>query len=423
MPHDAAPEPAQPLFRQQVLQARQAEWMGPVLLRPRTMHRWFGAFAALSAGAIILCLFTASYTKKVRVGGWLVPEQGLVRVVAPRSGVATRLLVREGDNVRRGQPLLALSAEERSAALGDTQAGLARELRAQRDSIDARRLRNRRLYEQQRASLAERIGAAQAEQRHMAQQIELQRSRVALARQAETRAASLARQGFFSEQQVQGAIGARLDQEGRLRELQRELFTLRRETAALQGQLGELPLAEADRDAQAGRDAAELGREMAEVESRREQLVVAPVAGTVTAVQAYPGSAVAPGVPLLSIVPGNRLEAHLYASSRAIGFARPGQQVLMRYQAYPYQKFGHYTGSIRSVSRTGIAPAELPPQFAGTGTQALYRITVELQRQSVTAYGDSLPLQSGMQLDADILLERRTLLEWVLDPIYTLTRR
>nr|WP_229504882.1 HlyD family efflux transporter periplasmic adaptor subunit [Massilia mucilaginosa] len=158
-------------------------------------------------------------------------------------------------------------------------------------------------------------------------------------------------------------------------------------------------------------------------------LITAPQAGTVTAIHAARGAAVGTGTPLLSIVPrGATLEAHLYASCRAIGFLRPRQQVHLRYLAYPYQKFGHYRGTIKSISRTGIEPAELPAQFGavaggGKAGEALYRITVTLARQDVTAYGARVPLAPGMQLDADVLLERRRLVEWVLDPVYTITGR
>jgi membrane fusion protein len=120
---------------------------------------------------------------------------------------------------------------------------------------------------------------------------------------------------------------------------------------------------------------------------------------------------------------GATLEAHLYAPSRSVGFVRAGQQVLLRYRAYPYQKFGHHRGVISSVSRTAIDPSELPAGFAAAGAPAepLYRITVRLERQFVSAYGEDVRLQPGMQLDADVVLERRRLYEWVLDPIYALT--
>ena len=57
---------------------------------------------------------------------------------------------------------------------------------------------------------------------------------------------------------------------------------------------------------------------------------------------------------------------------------------------------------------------------AGSGDQ-VYRITVDLAAQSIMAYGEARPLQVGMQLEADIMQERRKLYEWVLEPLISIT--
>jgi membrane fusion protein len=100
--------------------------------------------------------------------------------------------------------------------------------------------------------------------------------------------------------------------------------------------------------------------------------------------------------------------------------------VLLRYQAYPYQKFGHYEGVLAHVSRSAMNPSELPAQLVGltsvVGTdEPVYRVTVSLTKQTVMAYGQPMPLQPGMQLDADVVIETRKLIEWVLDPLFALT--
>ena len=46
-----------------------------------------------------------------------------------------------------------------------------------------------------------------------------------------------------------------------------------------------------------------------------------------------------------------------------------------------------------------------------------------LARQTAVAYGEPVALQPGMQLEADVLIEQRRLIEWVLDPLFTLTGR
>lgn len=416
-----------PLFRPEVLRERQTQWLGAVLLAPRPLHWSFGAVALVTIAAICAALFGASYTKRARVSGWLVPQQGLLRVVAPRAGITTALLVREGGQVAQGQPLAELSAEEYSAALGNTQARAAAALDAQRSSLETERARFAELLQQQRTALSQRVAALAGEGDSLHQEIAVQGERLALARRWESRIRELQGRGYVSEQQVSTANAAALDQAGKLRTLERSALALERERAGTASELAQLPLKAAAQEALIVRSLAATGRELAEVEARRSLVIRAPQAGVVTAVHAAAGDAVAPAAPLLSILPrGAVLEAHLYAPSRAIGFVQAGQAVLLRYRPYPYQKFGHARGVISSVSRSAMGAQELPPAFAagaGTTAEPLYRITVALDRQSMDVSGRAYPLQAGMQLEADVLLERRRLAEWLLDPIYTLSRR
>ena len=174
------------------------------------------------------------------------------------------------------------------------------------------------------------------------------------------------------------------------------------------------------------RQVAALEQEIAGTEAQRQIVIPAPQAGTVTAIQAELGSNVNTAAPLMNIVPaGRKLEAQLFGPSRAVGFVRPGQRVLLRYQAFPYQKFGQYEGVVADVSRTAINPGELT-QLSGltsllAANEPVYRITVTLARQTAIAYGEAIPLQSGMQLEADVMMEKRRLIEWVFDPLFTLT--
>jgi membrane fusion protein len=118
----------------------------------------------------------------------------------------------------------------------------------------------------------------------------------------------------------------------------------------------------------------------------------------------------------VSLLPqGSRLQAQLLVPSRAIGFIAPGDEVRLRYQAYPYQKFGHHLGRVLRISRSAITPPN-----ASAGADQVYRVLVELKQQSILAYGKREALRPGMLLEADILGERRRLYEWVLEPLYSL---
>jgi membrane fusion protein len=417
----------QPLFRPEVLAEQQTQWLGTVLLVPRLSYRVFTAFAVCAIVGLTSLAYFGEYTRKAHIKGWLVPEQGLIRVFAPQAGVVTQLLVKEGAEVRKGMPLLALSTELQSEARGATQAEVVRQLKARRDSQVAERDLQRTLYEQQTRSLSDRLAALRAEEEQTAREIELQRNRLDLAEQMVERLYPLRERGFVSIQQIQQQQANRLDQAMKLRDLERTRAATRRERVTLESELRELPVKAQTQRGEIERNISALEQELAETEARRQIVIPAPQSGTVTAIQAEPGGSANVTAPLLSIVPaGAGLEAHLLSPSRAIGFLRPGQRVLIRYEAYPYQKFGQYVGAVDHVSRSAVSPGELPPQLAGLtslygANEPVYRITVSLARQTVTAYGQPMPLQSGMQLEADVVIESRRIYEWVLDPLYTLT--
>jgi len=420
------------LFRDQVLAERQTQWMGTVLLAPSRSDRWFTLAAVLIMLAIAALLCYGEFTRKARVGGWLVPQQGLMRVFAPQPGVVAELYVKEGAQVRKGERLLRLSGELESTTLGATQAEIVRRLIELRDALRDQRRQQERLLTQQQHTYANRLSSLHSELDQVRHDIETMKARVGLAEHNVTVNRNLREKGFVSEQQLQVVEADRLEQNSRLGALERQQIELGREQVTLQGELNDLPVKTQAELATIERNMATAEQELAQAEARREIVVPAPQDGTVTAILIEQGGHANVSAPLLSIVPaGASLEAHLYSPSRAVGFVRPGQRVLLRYQAYPYQKFGHYEGVVASISRSAVNPGELPPQLAGVtvagvtggvaGPEPVYLITVRLARQTVTAYGRQVDLQPGMQLDADIALETRRLYEWVLDPLYTVT--
>jgi membrane fusion protein len=346
-----------------------------------------------------------------------------VRVFAPQPGVVTGLYAREGAQVRKGDRLIKLSSELESAALGATQAQIALRLTELSDSLRKQRTEDQQLLVQQQHTYAERLAALRKEIMQIGHDIGIMNDRVELAEQSAVVNRTLRAQGYLSRPQLELVEADRLEQHERLGSLQRQQIELQREEVTLAGELKDLPVKTQAEIAEIDRKLAAAEQELAQAEARREIVVTAPQDGIVTAILVEQGGHANVSAPLFSIVPvGANLEAHLYGPSRAVGFVHPGQHVLVRYQAYPYQKFGHYEGVVVSVSRSAVSPGELTAPLAGiTGVEPVYRITVRLMRQTVHAYGREITLQPGMQLEADIALERRRLYEWVLDPLYTVT--
>jgi membrane fusion protein len=105
----------------------------------------------------------------------------------------------------------------------------------------------------------------------------------------------------------------------------------------------------------------------------------------------------------------------LFVPTRAIGFVQPGQEVRILYEAFPYQQFGTYSGKVLKISQTILTKSDTfgPIELK----EPVYKITAALDRPDIDAYGRRIPLQADMLVRADIILEKRSLIRWLLDPL------
>lgn len=414
------------LYRAEALNSRQIKWLGEIILVRPVTFSFLCAVAAALASIIVLFLIFGSYTKRATVAGMLLPDLGLVKVYVPQVGIVERKHVVEGQAVKRGDVLYVLSSERQSGA-GGIQASISKQVRTRQESLLEEMDKTRRLHQDERAALVKKINGMVSELAKIDSQIDGQASRVKLAEDAVVRMRELSAQNYISKEQLQQRQADLLDQRARLQALERDHINIGRDLTSHRDELNSLPLRHQNQLAQLERGITSLGQELTESEAKRGLEITAPEAGMATAVVAEVGQMVDGSKPLVSIVPtGAALQAQLYAPSRAMGFIKPGDKVLLRYQAYPYQKFGQSRGTVAYVSKIALSGNELASMInsggnTGAGGEPLYRITVNLAAQTVTAYGQPQVLQAGMSLDADILQERRRLYEWVLEPLYSLT--
>ena len=405
------------LFRREALEHRQRHWLGSIqLVRPLSLAV-LTAFVVCAVLAVAAWLVLGEYTRKARISGHLAPDRGVVRLVAPQNAQVLQSRVVEGASVHAGDVLFVLSVAQATAG-GDAQraieASLAtreRSLAAGARDVDAR-------LDARRAALGRQIDSMRAEIAQLGTETELQNQRLALARDAQARFESLRGENFISAAQVQTKAEEVLGLRAQLNGLARQHASHLREIGVLESQRADLPLAARAQRSEIDRELAALAQQGAENDARSQLVVRAPQDGVVTGVLAQPGQSVTPSSALASLLPADaRLQAQLFAPSSAVGFLRSEQKVLLRYQAFPYQKFGHQTGRVTQVSRAPLQPAELAALRPGDSTEPMYRITVTLDSQSVPAYGVEQPLAPGMQLDADVLLDRRRLIEWIFEPV------
>lgn len=377
-------------------------------------------FLAIALG-VLAYLVWGEYTKKARASGYLVPAQGLIKIYPQQPGAVIALRVAEGQLVKKGD-LLAIISTERTSMQGDTQIEIAKQLVLRQKSLVEEKSKTHQLYMEQIESAKKRLAHLTQERDQLSRAIQTQEQRVGLAEIVVERNTQLFREKFVSELALQEKRADLLDQRNRLHDLLRSKIASERDTVALQTDLNNLPLKERSEIAAMDRSIAEITATGLENEAHRESYLLAPQDGLITALQVDLGKQVSPSQPLMSLIPsGTPLQADLYIPSRSVGFVRVGNVAQLQYQAFPYQKFGSHVGQVIKVSRTAVPAQELP--FPAPTTDVYYVVTILPEQDHVLAYGRKESLQTGMQVDADIWLDRRTLLEWILEPLYSVSGR
>lgn len=412
------------LFRPQAVQAVRQQWLGPVQLAQPLALRWCVLTALLLALALAAFLALASYTRKAVVPGVLVPDRGLLRLVPAAPATLLERHAAEGQAVRRGELLFVLTQD--SFSRNDArQSAVDRAVAAQHSSLQAAADRQRELADTRHAALGRRLAALDQATARAQAEAALQAQRLGLARQSLARLQFLHGQGFVSDAQVQARQEELLALEGTAQALGRDASALARERAALAGERAAVGPARDSALAQIDAQIAEATRDGAGLQGERRISVRAPQDGTVHGLLAQPGQSVAPPTALASLLPaGSQLQAELYAPGRHLGPLRVGQPVRLRLEAWPHAKFGALAGVVQQIAQVPLAGPELaslPLSGLAPGDEPLYRITVVLS--ALPPAWAQRPLASGLRLQADVMLERRRLVEWLLEPLLALQQR
>ena len=385
------------LFRKEALQAQRGQWLGAINLATPLSFTWWTLLAVALAVAIVAFLVFGQYTRREAVTGQLLPSSGLVSLSSQTTGTVSRALVREGEHVTAGQPLVEVSADLNSPGMGNTYEAIGVQLRAQEAQVRTTLGNLPPRAHAQAVDLRSRIDMLRGQLGQISGQLALQRKQADTAAHLLKSAQPLHERGIVSTVEFDQYQSAALSQAAGVKSLQRQRLDTEQQLSQLQAQLTQLPLDTAATANQLRGQLAQLDAKLVENAAQGGTVLRAPRAGLVSTLLVKPGQHVAAGQSLLSILPaGSQLEAQLLVPSSAIGFVSPGNRVVLRYEAFPYQKFGQQYGNVMQVSRSALSSGEAASLLGQNVATPLYRVLVRLDRQRIDAYGKAEALKPGM---------------------------
>lgn len=410
------------LFRHQAVNHALRRLDGEVLIG--TALSWsligYGLVGLVFIGLLFASL--ASYARTEAVTGWLVPRSGIIRMTARDGGILEAIPVHEGDLVSVGQVLarIRLSTDTSNGDSGQILEQTARS-QIQATHLGAEAQVDKLLSD--KAQLTKEQSVLKSQQTEAAHLVDILTAKQGLAQANLARAQELKAKGYLSQQALDTANGSLLAAQQDVSTAKSNLLSIDQQMAQIASQIAATPILIAQANSQAKADQAALGQKLEQITAGNEYALTSPINGKVMALPMEIGQTVTTGNSVMVLVPrSSPLEAELFVPSRAAGFIKPGQYVSLQYQAFPYEKFGSGKGRVLSVSHTVLAPGDI--NLSGVSLQEpVFRVRVALDKDYVSAYGQKTPLQPGMLLNAAIVVDRRSLLEWLLDPIYAVSKR
>jgi membrane fusion protein len=405
------------LFRQEAINFlhQRHSWGEVVSLQPlsSTILSWILAGLVV----LILCFLSiAQYARKETVIGYLTPTFGTAKIFVPQQGFIKEIQVKEGQEVAEGDPLLTVVTSQITANGDDVNATVLAVLAQQRDVVERQIAAEERRTASEHDRLASTIKGNEAEIAQLEDQRQIQNERLKLSESFVSSAATLNASGSMATVELKRREQAALEQKQNLVSLDQQITARRTQLSDTRHTREQLPIVVAERIRVLRNDLSSIEQRVAEVNGRQAYVIKAPTSGRVSTLQATVGQIADPRHMQLEIIPLDaHLQAELFFPTRAFGFVRPGQQVRILYDAFPYQKFGTYRGSVTKVSHTILTGTETTGPI--TLKEPAYLVTVALERHDIDAYGLKMPLQPDMLLKADVILERRSLMRWLLDPV------
>ncbi len=413
---------AQSLFRPKALQAQQQRLEGQVSIVQPVSSSVLCFCLVFILCSLILVLQQAQFSRKETVVGYLKPSSGVVRIHSQRSAVIKQLYVQDGAKVTEGQKLALLSSDEYLAAGQSLTEYLQTSVSLQLLLNTQKRHYVIQSVAQQRQQLSTQIDNIKQQFADNQRQQTLVSERISLQTRRLTSQQQLVLKGHLSKLQLEQLQDQHLMLQQQLAEVQALAQSIRQQQIQLENQLQRLPVEQQRQLQQLQAERLELEQQKTELLARGEVLVTAPVAGRVTNLVVSMGQHLQGSQVLMQLLPETGfLYAHLLVPTRAFGFVQPGQTTWLRFDAFPYQRFGLYQGKISQLSKAVLMAQD--PDSPVQIQEPVYQVQVQLDQQFIEAYGEKLPLQAGMLLSADIVLEQRSVLSWLLEPLTSLKGR
>lgn len=417
------------LFRKEVNEHQQNHWAGKALLLAGWPVWIVASLTALFLIALLTFLIFSNYTRRINVSGEVITQPHSINLFSPEQGVITRLLVDTGKTVKKGQPLYQIDVSRVTQAgnVSTTTLSAIKKQREQIDTIITQLQNNKRITLENLQQQLEQYETAHKVSQDMV--ASAQEGLNAMKKSMQNYGA-YQRKGLINTDQLNNQRYLFYQQQTSFQSLNTQSI---QESLQITNLRSELVTRAADFDnqiSQYGVQRNDLERQLAQADAKGSLVITAPTDGKISSLSVTPGQMVNAGDSLAQLVPAKNSPFFLIAwlPNESVPYVKPGEHINIRYDAYPFEKYGQFPGRVESVSSAPVSEQELnsyssaPRSANGTVSGPYYKVIVSLDKNQLNWHGEQLNLSSGMKAESTMFLEKRPLYQWMLSPYYSMKK-
>ncbi|EIY5616268.1 HlyD family secretion protein [Salmonella enterica] len=412
------------MFRQEALDNRKMKWRGRAILLPG-MPLWLTMLGSIAfITAFLTFVIAGTYSRRVNVSGEVTTWPRAVNIYSGVQGFIVRQFVHEGQSIKKGDPIyqIDVSKSTRSGVVTDNQRRDIENQLVRVDNIISRLAESKKItlntLEKQRLQYSDAFRLSSDIIRQAAEGIKIMKNNMENYRNYQSK-------GLITQDQLTNQVALYYQQQNNLLSLSGQNEQNALQITSLESQIQTQAADFDNRIYQMELQRYELQKELVDTDVGGEIIIRALSDGKVDSLSVTVGQMVNAGDSLLQVIPENIENYYLiiWIPNDAVPYISAGDKVNIRYEAFPAEKFGQFSATVKTISRTPASTQEMltykgAPQNTLGISVPWYKVIVKPEKQIISYDGKSLPLENGMKAESTLFLEKRRIYQWMLSPFY-----
>lgn len=417
------------LFRQEAINYQKAKWMGKALLI-KGCSAWLVFFLSIIfIIVLILAVIFGTYTRRINVPGEITTQPRAINLFSTQQGFIINSHVKVGDKVKKGDPIYELDVSQTTQLGNVTQKTI--------ESINNQIKNISEIIETLKENKQITLNALKQQideynKFHQDSLLLVKNAEKGMSEMYESMQnyADYQKKGLINNEQFNNQRYLYYQQQNSYQFLQNQII---QENLSIIQLNSELVTKIADFDNKISEYQFQLNalqRQLTEVNAKGTLIISAPSDGRIESLSVTDGQMVKTDDSLAQLIPANTDSYYLvlWAPNESVPYISVNDKINIRYEAYPYQKFGQFSGNIMSISKVPASSQEMstysssPLSQNNINYQAYYKVMVSLDKQQMAKFNNKIKLTNGMKADITLFLEKRPIYQWMLSPFYDIQK-